>query len=91
MAADPGPAPSPPTGLFEPTQRPEEPVTSGIASGPGAGPEDPVQAVDPTDTYKADAQQLAGFLPDLMRSAARKDAPMGFVQFVRELRNLQAR
>jgi hypothetical protein len=29
----------PVTGLFEPTQRPDEPITSGIARGEGPGPE----------------------------------------------------
>ena len=33
-------APQPPvTELFAPTQRPNEPITSGIAAGPGPGPE----------------------------------------------------
>jgi hypothetical protein len=31
--------PNPVTGLFEPTQRPDEPITHGISQGPGAGPE----------------------------------------------------
>lgn len=33
-----GAAPAGP-GLFDPTQRPNEPITQGIAVGPGAGPE----------------------------------------------------
>lgn len=32
-------AQTPVTGLFEPTTRPEEPITAGIAMGAGAGPE----------------------------------------------------
>ena len=32
-------APAPVTPLFAPTERPNEPVTTGIAMGPGAGPE----------------------------------------------------
>jgi len=33
-------APQPPiTGLYAPTQRPNEPITSGVAVGPGPGPE----------------------------------------------------
>lgn len=91
MAADSGPAPRPPAGLFDPTSRPEEPVTSGIASGPGDGPEPSPQAPDQDAMFKADAAALAGVLPELMRSAGKADAPMGFVQFVRQLRNLQAR
>ena len=33
------PAPPKPPSLFEPTSRPGEPVTSGVAMGPGVGPE----------------------------------------------------
>lgn len=35
----PSPALPPVTGLFEPTQRPNEPVTAGSPLGPGSGPE----------------------------------------------------
>lgn len=38
-AAPSSPNPVQVTGFGEPTQRPNEPVTSGIASGPGPGPE----------------------------------------------------
>jgi hypothetical protein len=37
--AQPLPAPSPVTGLFDPTQNPNEPVTTGNPMGEGAGPE----------------------------------------------------
>ena len=37
--AQPVPAPRPVTGLFEPTQNPNEPVTTGNPMGEGAGPE----------------------------------------------------
>ena len=33
------PSQTPVTSLYAPTQRPEEPITSGIAMGPGPGPE----------------------------------------------------
>jgi len=36
---EPAAKPEPLTGLFAPTQRPEVPVTNGIAMGEGAGPE----------------------------------------------------
>jgi hypothetical protein len=39
MEAAPDVQPVQVTGFTEPTQRPNEPVTSGIASGPGPGPE----------------------------------------------------
>ncbi len=37
--AQPVPAPAPITSLFAPTERPNEPVTTGNPLGPGAGPE----------------------------------------------------
>ena len=38
-SAQPSAKPQPLTGLFAPTERPEVPVTNGIAMGEGAGPE----------------------------------------------------
>ena len=38
-SAEPAAKPEPLTGLFAPTQRPEVPITTGIAMGEGAGPE----------------------------------------------------
>lgn len=74
------------TPLFAPTARPDEPITAGAPFGPGAGP-----SVDPsqTDVQRADAAALATYLPGLMRSADRIDAPEGFKRFVRYLRDMQ--
>jgi len=41
--------------LTDPTQFPEEPITAGLRSGPGAGPT--------RDTRMEETQQLARFLP----------------------------
>jgi hypothetical protein len=48
------------TPLFAPTQRPEEPITTGIAVGPGAGPE--VLGMRPQMTEKY-SDTLAKLLP----------------------------
>ena len=48
------------TGLNEPTQRPDEPITAGIAMGAGAGPE--VLAMKPQMTEKY-SDTLAKLLP----------------------------
>jgi hypothetical protein len=41
--------------LTDPTQFPDEPITTGLRNGPGAGPT--------RDTRKEETQQLARFLP----------------------------
>jgi hypothetical protein len=51
---------APLTPLFAPTQRPEEPVTTGIAMGPGAGPE--ILGMRPATTEKL-SDILAKMLP----------------------------
>ena len=50
---------TPITPLFSPTQRPDEPITTGIALGPGAGPE--VMGGRPVETKLSDT--LAALLP----------------------------
>lgn len=74
------------TPLFAPTQRPDEPVTAGASVGPGDTPPQPMPS---SQLFSQDAAALAPFLPSLMASASRDDAPAGFVQFVRYLRNMQ--
>jgi hypothetical protein len=53
-------AQTPVTPLFAPSQRPEEPITTGIAMGPGAGPE--VLGMRPVTTEKL-SDILAKMLP----------------------------
>lgn len=48
------------TPLFAPTQRPEEPITTGIAMGPGAGPEVLGMRPSPVEKY---SDTLAKLLP----------------------------
>ena len=77
MAATPSPQPTSPaqmaqaaqqqsqpvTPLTAPTQRPNEPVTAGAASGPGVGPEalgiQPGQTIQPAQSAKQTVQALA--------------------------------
>lgn len=75
------------TPLFAPTQRPDEPVTAGAPVGPGPGPSKNNMSFN--SIVQSDAAQLKQFLPDLMKSAARPDAPAGFIRFVRHLRDIQ--
>ena len=78
MAQNFQPAPTPQVnvplaGLFDPTQRPEEPVTSGSPMGPGAGPEAlnlPQRSFNPVETLSRLAQtdpsgQIEAILQDL--------------------------
>jgi hypothetical protein len=57
--AQPMPTASPITGLFETTQNPNEPVTTGNPMGPGAGPEIlnlPARTFNPTEILTRLAQ-----------------------------------
>jgi hypothetical protein len=65
--------PTPVTGMFAPTQNPEEPVTNGSPMGPGAGPEAmqlPQRVFNPVETLSRLAQtdpsgQIEAILQDL--------------------------
>jgi hypothetical protein len=46
--------------LYAPTQRPDEPITTGIAMGPGAGPEVLGMRPQPVEKY---SDTLAKLLP----------------------------
>jgi hypothetical protein len=62
--------------LSDPTQRPNEPVTAGLASGPGAGPEalGPMPP-SPTDPVRQaiEALMMINPNPDLVRILGRLD------------------
>ena len=73
--------------LFSPTQRPDEPVTSGANFGPGEGP---AQNPGVNNLAKNDAQLLSRYMPDLMVMADDPATPDGFRRFVRHLRNMQS-
>lgn len=82
-AAPQGPGATP---LFEPTARPDEPVTAGAPFGPGEGP-----PMNPgaTNLAQQDAQMLGKYLPEMMVMANDPNTPDGFKRFVRHLRNVQ--
>lgn len=73
---------APPTGgLFAPTAQPGVPVTAGLPSGPGAGPE--ALGVPPNP----DAQQLQSLLPLLEILASGPDSTYATRNFLRTLRS----
>jgi hypothetical protein len=91
MAAAPSPTRTPPapvlpnvTGISEPTTRPDEPITSGIALGAGPGPE-ALNMPSMQDTSE-DRQRLLGYLPALESAALSPDASQAFRNYVRVLR-----
>ena len=94
MAASPSPSGGPQmpsadlsqvTPFGAPTQRPNEPITAGAASGAGPGPEalGLGQGQDPSRQY------LDGLLPMLELAANLPAAGLAFRQFVRRLRGSQ--
>jgi hypothetical protein len=72
------------TGIGEPTGRPDEPITSGIALGAGPGPE-ALNMPSMQDTSE-DRQRLLGYLPALESAALSPDASQAFRNYVRVLR-----
>jgi hypothetical protein len=67
------------TPLYEPTQRPNEPITTGIAMGEGPGPE----ALGINNIRQKDADIIAKYMPALDAMAADPDSPESFRIFVR--------
>lgn len=76
------------TPITAPSERPDEPVTTGIAMGPGAGPEAlMLPSAGDTDT---DKQRLLSYLPALETAALSPNSSQAFRNYVRVLRaNLQ--
>jgi hypothetical protein len=77
-----GPLASPPIGLGEPTQNPNEPVTAGADSGPGPG----MASLGLGNPDAANVQALLPYLPSLEVMAAQPNATPAFKNFVRTLR-----
>jgi hypothetical protein len=76
------------TPLTAPSERPDEPVTTGIAMGPGAGPE-ALMLPQPGDTTE-DKQRMLSYLPVLESAALSPNSSQAFRNYVRVLRaNLQ--
>jgi hypothetical protein len=75
------------TPLGAPTMRPDEPVTAGVPSGPGPGPEAIGVGMSNRDQSQVDARQIARYLPSLERMANRPGTPPSFVRFVKYVRD----
>lgn len=68
-------------GLGEPSQQPDVPVTDGASMGAGAN----MSALGIPDPNRADAEQIAKYLPVLMKQAENPSATPGYKQWVRNL------
>lgn len=79
VAVPPAPPRPLPPALSDPTRRPDEPVTAGVPSGAGPGPEVLGQA-DPA------LAKLGALLPVLEIAASRPDATQDIRNFVRLVR-----
>ncbi|OUT40106.1 MAG: hypothetical protein CBB62_10960 [Micavibrio sp. TMED2] len=75
------------TPLDAPTQRPDEPVTSGMDRGPGPGRASIGMTKTSQQQSAMDASQIAAYLPALEQAANRPGVPTSFVRFVRHLRS----
>jgi len=72
------------TPITAPTERPDEPVTTGIPIGPGAGPE--ALALPSTQDNNEDKQRLLSYLPALEVAAQSPNSSQAFRNYVRVLR-----
>ena len=74
------------TGLGAMTERPNEPITTGIPLGPGAGPE-VLGKVDSSEKNIQDLQALADYLPQFERYANSGSSSNMMKSFVKYLRS----
>jgi hypothetical protein len=81
------PAPAPVVGLGDPTQYPDEPITTGIDSGEGAGSEVLAAPSVLSAQDEQDKARIAALLPIYARIAERPDASNAFRNFYRYLRS----
>ena len=73
------------TPLYAPTERPDEPITSGIAMGEGPGPE--VLGINaPNIDTDSDLQRLISYLPAFEVMAQSPNSTQAFRNYVRILR-----
>ena len=72
------------TQLYAPTQRPNEPVTTGISMGAGAGPE--VLGISVNQDTSEDKQRLISYLPALLVAAQDPNSSQAFRNYVRMIR-----
>lgn len=75
------------TPLDAPTERPDEPVTTGMDRGPGAGRASIGIPQTSQQQSARDASQIARYLPALEEAANRPGVPPSFIRFVRHLRS----
>ena len=72
------------TPLFAPSQRPDEPITSGIPMGAGPGPE--ALGINNNLDTEEDRQRMISYLPALEVMAASPNSSQAFRNYVRMLR-----
>ena len=75
---------APVTPLYAPTQRPDEPITTGIPMGAGAGPE--VLGINNNLDTQEDRDRMLSYLPALEVVAASPTSSQAFRNYVRQLR-----
>jgi hypothetical protein len=78
-------AQEPITPLYAPTQRKDEPITTGIVPGDGGGPE-VLGMNQPSADTDADRQKLLSYLPALEAIAQSPSSSQSFRNYVRLLR-----
>jgi len=79
-----GGAPAAGVGLYDPTQRPDEPITQGIPVGAGAGPE--ALMMNQSQDTPEEKARLLSYLPALEAAAQQPDSSQSFRNYVRVLR-----
>lgn len=84
VAAPPMPAPGSLGAFNRPTERPDEPITAGLPSGPGPGPE--VLGALGEEPDQGELRDMAVYLPMLEMLASLPDSTMATRNFVRRLR-----
>lgn len=72
------------TPLTAPTSNPNEPITTGIPMGPGAGPE--ALMLPKNEDTQVDRQRLMTYLPALEAAALNPNSSQAFRNYVRVLR-----
>jgi hypothetical protein len=71
--------------LFDPTTRPDEPITAGVDFGPGPGSEVLPGSLMNDSRADENARVAAQYLPDLAFAARSPNAPDSFKRFVNYL------
>ena len=72
-------------GLFDPSTRPNEPMTAGVDAGPGPGSEALPKGIMNNTRMDENMKIAAQYLPDLAHAAKSPDAPDSFKNFVNYL------